>query len=92
MVLIVQFISLKNEIGKMFKSINYVKIVFAIGGSSIFSFCIKFFVLDVFVKLLIASVLYFSIYIISLIIISEKLVIDIWDELISKIKTFSRLK
>lgn len=90
-VLIIQYISLRDEVKKIFKEIHFIKIFFACFIGIIFSIGIKALHLGNFLTLLISAILFFGIYSILLIITKEKLIVE-FIQIINFSKLLSKLK
>lgn len=84
-VLIVQYYVLRNEVREIFKSVHYLKIVFALVISSIASLWVKSLEFGNFLTLLIAAILFFGIYGLSLLLAKEDLVVEVFNQMIGKI-------
>ncbi len=85
-VMVVQCIALKNEIKTAFSDIKYLKIILAIIIASLASFWVTALNLHVFITLVISAILFFGVYGLVLIIMKEKLVIEILTQIFSKLK------
>ena len=84
--MVVQFVALKNEIKTAFSDIKYLKIILAIILASLASFWVTALNLHVFITLVISAILFFGVYGLVLIIMKEKLVIEILTQIFSKLK------
>ena len=91
-VLVVQYIVLKKEINPAFRSIRYFKILIAIASGVIASFWVKILSLNNFLLLLISACLFFSVYGLTLLLLKEQLVIEIFDQMFKKVFKRSMLK
>ena len=85
-VMVVQCIALKNEIKTAFSDIKYLKIILAIIIASLASFWVTALNLHVFITLVISAILFFGVYGLVLIIMKEKLVVEILTQIFSKLK------
>lgn len=84
-VLIVQYYALRNEVGKIFKSIHYLRIIFALALSSTVSLWIKLLELGNFLTLLTSAILFFGVYGLFLLITKEDLVVEVFNQAVRKI-------
>ena len=84
-VLIVQYVALRNEIVDAFKSIRYFRIFLAIVVGCIVSCWVKILPLNSFLLLMISACLFFAAYGIMLLLFKEELVIDIVDQVSMKV-------
>lgn len=84
-VLIVQFFGLRDKVSDMFKRISYWKLILALSLSSILSLSVLNFRLGNFVTLVISSIIFFGTYLIVMLLIKEKLVIEIFNQVIEKV-------
>lgn len=85
-VLIVQYCALKDNLNEILRSINYVRIIFAIFISSVCAWCIAKAVKVNFIQLLISAVVFFGVYGIYMLIRKETLVTEIFFQLVDIIK------
>lgn len=85
-VLIVQFIALKNEVIPAFKAIKYYKIMIAVILGGLASFWVSMLSLGSFLILLISSVIFFGVYFVCLLIMKETLVGEITGQVLKKLK------
>ena len=76
----------KNEIKSAFSDIKYLKIILAIIIASLASFWVTALNLHVFITLVISAILFVGVYGLVLIIMKEKLVIEILTQIFSKLK------
>lgn len=83
-VLIFQYVSLKEEIFVVFKSINYIKIIIALLLGSSASLWIKKIGLGNFVSLLISAILFFGVYVFVLLILKEEFIVEIFNQMKGK--------
>jgi len=84
-VFIVQYYVLKREVKESFKSIAYLKIVIATIIGLVFSYWVVFLNIGNFFSLLLSSILFMGAYLVSLIIMKETLVIDLTNQLLSRL-------
>lgn len=84
--MVVQCIALKNEIKTAFSDIKYLKIILAIVLASLASFWVTALNLHVFITLVISAILFFGVYGLVLIIMKEKLVVEILTQIFNKLK------
>ena len=85
-VLIVQFVYLKGKIFTALKNVHYIRIVVAIIVSGIAVIWIKTFEFGNFVTLCISASLYFAVYGMILLLSKEPLVVEIFNQIIGKIR------
>ena len=85
-VLIVQFVYLKGKIFTALKNVHYIRIVIAIITSVIAVIWIKTFEFGNFVTLCISASLYFGVYGMILLLSKEPLVVEIFNQIIGKIR------
>ncbi len=85
-VLIVQFVYLKGKIFTALKNVHYIRIVIAIIVSGIAVIWIKTFEFGNFVTLCISASLYFAVYGMTLLLSKEPLVVEIFNQIIGKIR------
>lgn len=83
-VLVVQLWFLKGEIDDAFKSIHYIKIFIAVAIGTIASIWIAGMNFSNFVILLISAIIFFGVYGVILLFMKEPLVIEIFDQIVSK--------
>lgn len=84
-VLLVQYIALRNTIAEYFRKIHYIKILSACALGVIGSVWITKFTLGNFVTLMISAVLFFGIYGLFLLITKEELIVEITGQVFRKI-------
>lgn len=89
-VLLVQYVALKNQVTDSLKHIHYVRIIFAIVLATIFSIWVKVLGLGSFSTLIISSIIFFGVYGVYLLICKEEMVVESWNMIIGRIKGFSR--
>lgn len=89
-VFIVEYAYLKNNSVITLKHIHYIKILFALFAGTVGSFWIQALNLGNFIKLLISSVLFFGIYGCVLLVLKEQLVIEIFNQVIEKIRNIKK--
>lgn len=85
-VLGVQFVALKSEIIDAFKQINYIKIGIASLLGLIASLWVKYLNIGSFSTLVLSGILFFGVYGLFLLLTKEKLVTEIFNQIISPIK------
>ncbi|MCD8020656.1 MAG: flippase [Clostridiales bacterium] len=85
-VLIVQFVALRQDVLPAFRSVSYWKIIAGVLLGTACSYWIVRFGLGNFVTLLITACLFFGIYGCFLLIVREKLVVEIFDQMLDKIR------
>lgn len=85
-VLIVQYLALKDRVTPMLKQIHYLRIGFALVLGVGFSLWVKFVNLGSFITLVISASLFFLVYGITLLLMKEEIIVEIWNVLYSKIK------
>ena len=85
-VLMVQFVYLKGKIFTALKNVHYIRIVIAIIVSGIAVIWIKTFEFGNFVTLCISASLYFAVYGMILLLSKEPLVVEIFNQIIGKIR------
>ena len=84
-VLMVQYIALRDEITDTFKQIHYFRIFMAIILGTVTSLWVKNLGLGNFLKLLISTILFFGTYGSFLLIKKEETVMEVWNMLIGKV-------
>lgn len=89
-VLTVQYYILRNEVGEIFKSIHYLKIILALVFSSIASLWVKLLEFGDFLMLIISAISFFGVYVLFLLITKENLVVEVFNQVIGK--TLGRMK
>lgn len=85
-VLVVQFYVLRNEVTKIFKQIHYFKIIFALMMGSIMSLWVKLLEWSDFVTLIVSGIMFFSAYGLSLLFLKEKMITEIFNLMVNKVK------
>ncbi|MBQ3885854.1 MAG: flippase [Ruminococcus sp.] len=85
-VLAYQYNALKDQLSEDLKKIHYFKILAAIAAGSLGSVWVLWLGLGSFLTLLISSVIFFGLYGVTLLILKEKLVNEIFEQVIGKIK------
>ncbi|MDO4169122.1 MAG: flippase [Lachnospiraceae bacterium] len=83
-VLIVQYIALRDEVTELLKKIHYGKIILAIALSSFGSIWIVQFAFSNFITLMVSAILFFGIYGIILLITKEELVVEIVNQIFGR--------
>lgn len=84
-VLIIQYSALKNDVASMLRSIHYFKLIVALVLGSAASLWVKSLVLGNFVSLLISAILFFGVYGVFLLVTKEKLVVEVFNQVMGKI-------
>lgn len=84
-VLIVQYVALKNDIANIFKSIHYVRLFLALGLATAASLWVKTLGFGSFITLLISAILFFGIYGFLLLLTKEELVVEVFNQVIGNI-------
>ena len=83
---IIQFAYLEKDYKIIYKNVSFLKINIALIVSGLFAVLIKFVSLNNFIKLLIASSVFFSVYLIVLVVLREEMVTKFLIEIINKLK------
>ena len=91
MVLLIQFLALKDEVLSIFKRIHYIRIVIACILGTFASIWIKFLSIGDFITLVISGVLFFGVYDIVLLMMKEEMILEIRNMLLGKIKKILRI-
>lgn len=84
-VFFVQCRALKSELGELFKTVHYKKLIIAIALSSIASLWVKILGFGNLLTLLVSAILFFGVYIGFLWISKEELLIEIFDKIIGRL-------
>jgi O-antigen/teichoic acid export membrane protein len=84
-VLVVQYVALRNEVFDAFREINYVKICVALMVGSIASLLVRSLNLGNLIMLILSACLFFGIYGGVLLILREPLVSEIFHQVVSRI-------
>lgn len=85
-VLIVQIYSLRKLVLKIFKKVKYFKILLCVAAASGASILIKFLSIGNFVTLLVSAIVFFAVYIVLLVALKEPLMIEIINQVTTKLK------
>lgn len=85
-VLLYQYIILRNIVSSMFNRINYKKIIVATVVGAVFSLLILRLQLNNFLTLLISSIVFFGSYSLIIIILKEDLAVELLDEIAKKVR------
>lgn len=85
-VLVVQYLALRKEVKPIFKEINYIKIIIALLIGTCLSMITYIFNFGSFITLVISACLFFGGYGLFLLVTKEPLVVEIYDQVIGKIK------
>jgi len=91
-VLIVQYYALRKEVTPMLKQIKYYKILISLALAFAASFWVPMLNLSIFITLLISAVVFFAVYGVMLILLKEKFVIDIFNQMLNKLKGKERVE
>lgn len=83
-VLIVQYVALKDEISPLFANIHYFKIVIALFLGSMASLWVKYFQWSNFITLLVSASLFFGVYGLFLLVTKEKLIVETFNLIVDK--------
>lgn len=89
-VLMVQYIALKHDIGIMFKQIHYFRILGTLFLASAASLWIKLLNMGNFISLVVSAICFFGIYVIALMLMKEPLVLEIEQQVFFKIESVVR--
>lgn len=84
-VLIVQYIALKDDVTVAFKQIHYYRILQALILGITVSIWVKFIEVGYFIKMVISSILFFGIYGLFLFLHKEEMIVEVWKTIIRKI-------
>lgn len=84
-VFIVQYIYLREEIKGIFLRIHYLRICFVLSLASVISIVVKIFNLGNFLTLVISASLFFSIYGLILLVKKEEIIVEIYEQLSSRV-------
>ena len=90
LVFVVQYFFVGTEVRNLFKTIQYGKLIIALGLGFIASFWIKTLGLGNFLTLLVSFILFFGTYGIFLLIVKENFVVEICNQLLKKLKKKSK--
>ena len=85
-VFIYQYIALRDEVGSAFRKIQYAKILLGIVLACLCSIWVTTMAFGNFVTLMISAVLFFGVYGLTLLVLKEPLVIEIFNQVINKVK------
>lgn len=85
-VLLIQYIAMRKELKEMFRAISCWKIVVAVVAASAIAVCIKIMKFNSFVSLICSGTLFFSVYILVLLIIKERFTLEMTNQIITKAK------
>jgi len=89
-VLIVQYIALKDDVSDLFRRIKYYKLIIAVLLASVCSYWVLGTGLGNFMTLAVSAVIFFGVYAIVLLILKEEMILQIFEQL--KDKVMSKLK
>ena len=84
-VLIVQYIALKDDVAETLKQIHYGRITIALILGTIASLWVKMLGLGSFLTLVISAVLFFGVYGVYLLIRKEEMIVEIWNMVVGKL-------
>ena len=84
-VLVVQYIALKDDVTKTFKQIHYGSITIALVLGTVASLWVKMLGLGSFLTLVISAVLFFGVYGVYLLIRKEEMIVEIWNMVVGKL-------
>lgn len=84
-VLIVQYVTLKDNVTATFKQIHYANIVIALVLGTVASLWVKMLGFGSFLTLVISAVLFFGVYGVYLLIRKEEMIVEIWDRVAGKV-------
>ena len=83
-VLVVQYIDLKDDVAETLKQIHYGRIAFALILGTVASLWVKMLGLGSFMTLAISAVLFFGVYGVYLLIRKEEMIVEIWNMVVGK--------
>ena len=86
-VLIVQYIALKNDVTETLKQIHYGRIITALILGTVASLWVKMLGIGSFLTLVISAILFFVVYGVYLLICKEEMVVEIWNMIVRRTKT-----
>lgn len=86
-VLVVQYMALKDDVTETLKQIHYGRIIIALILGTVASLWIKMLGIGSFLTLLISAILFFVVYGIYLLICKEEMVVEIWNMIVRRTKT-----
>ena len=84
-VLVVQYIALKDDVTKTLKQIHYGRIIVALTLGTVASLWVKMLGLGSFLTLSISAVLFFGMYGVYLLIRKEEMIVEIWNMVVGKL-------
>lgn len=85
MVLVVQYLALKDKISDTFKQIHYARILIAIFLGSVASLWVKTLGFGLFLTLAISGLLFFGVYGLFLLFRKEEMIVEIWNMVLGKV-------
>ncbi len=85
-VLVVQALSLKKIIGELYKDVNWIKIIIGLIVSALGSYWSTEVISGIFLTLVISAILFFGIYGIFLLFIKEPIIVEIFNQIIKKVR------
>ena len=85
-VLIVQYIALRNEVKDAYKNVHYGSLLLALVIASILAILVKHLSIGNFIMLCVSAIVFFGAYFGILTVMKEPLVIDIENQLLTKVK------
>ncbi len=89
-VLFVQYLALREEVADLFKRIKYIKLIAAVLLGSVCSFWVLSAGFGNFITLFISACIFFGIYVISLLIMKEEMMYQIFKQITDKIMSIFR--
>lgn len=90
-VLIVQYIALKDDVTETLKQIHYGRITIALMLGTVSSLWVKMLGLGSFLTLMISTTLFFGVYGLFLLICKEEMIVEIWNMVVGKVLHKSNL-
>lgn len=89
-VLVVQYIALKDDVTETLKQVHYVRIAIALVLGTAVSLWVKMLNLGLLLTLVISAVLFFGVYGFYLLICKEEMIVEIWNMIIGKTKAIKK--
>ena len=83
-VLVVQYIALKDDVAETLKQIQYGRITFALILGTVASLWVKMLGLGSFLTLVISALLFFGVYGVYLLFRKEEMIVEIWNIFVGK--------
>lgn len=84
-VLVVQYIALKDDVAETLKQIHYGRITIALILGTIASLWVKMLGLGSFLTLVISAALFFGVYVVYLLFRKEEMIVEIWNMVVGKL-------